>query len=67
MPLDLDAYKPAYEKWVAESLADYRAGDMKEIIKKYPFITPDDIPWTAYSGQPSNQTFALVTLSLIHI
>ena len=61
MPLDLDRHKPAYEKWVAESLADYRAGNMKEIIKKYPFITPDDIPWTAYSGQPSNQTFALVT------
>ena len=61
MPLDLDAFKPAYEKWVEESLPDYRAGNMKEIVKKYPFISPDDIPWTVYNGQPSNQTFALVT------
>jgi D-proline reductase (dithiol) PrdB len=61
MPIDLDAFKPAYEKWVEESLPDYRAGNMKEIIKKYPFITPNGIPWTVYNGQPSNQTFALVT------
>jgi hypothetical protein len=61
VPIDLDAYKPAYKKWVEESLPDYRAGNMKEIIKKYPFITPDDIPWTAYGGKPSNQTIALVT------
>jgi D-proline reductase (dithiol) PrdB len=46
---------------VEESLPDYRAGNMKEIVKKYPFIVPDDIPWTVYTGQPSNQTFALVT------
>ena len=39
MPIDLDAFKPAYEKWVEESLADYRAGNMKEIIKKYPLIS----------------------------
>jgi hypothetical protein len=61
MPIDLEAYEPAYKKWVEESLSDYQAGNMKEIIKKYPFIIPDDIPWTEYSGQPSNQTFALVT------
>ena len=57
MPIDIDAFKPAYKKWVEESLPDYRAGNMKEIIKKYPLIAPDDIPWTAYKGQPSNQTF----------
>jgi D-proline reductase (dithiol) PrdB len=61
VPIDLDAYKPAYKKWVEESLPDYRAGNMKEIVKKYPFITPDDIPWTSYGGKPSNQTIALVT------
>ena len=61
MPIDFDAFKPAYEKWVKESLPDYRAGNMKEIIKKYPFVVPDGIPWTVYTGQPSNQTFALVT------
>ena len=67
MSIDLDAYKPAYEKWVEESLPDYRAGNMKEIIKKYPFIMPDDIPWTAYSGQPSNQTFALLTTGGLYL
>ena len=61
MTLDLDTFKPAYDKWVEESLPDYRAGKMDEIIKKYPFIVPDDIPWTAYGGKPSDQTFALVT------
>jgi D-proline reductase (dithiol) PrdB len=61
MPIDLDAFKSAYEKWVEESLPDYRAGNMKEIIKKYPFIVPDGIPWAVYNGQPSDQTFALVT------
>jgi len=61
MPIDLEKFKPAYEKWVKESLPDYQAGKMKEIIKKYPFIVPNGIPWTPYKGQPSEQTFALVT------
>jgi D-proline reductase (dithiol) PrdB len=61
MPIDLEKFKPAYEKWVEESLPDYQAGKMKEIIKKYPFIVSDDVPWTPYKGLPSEQTFALVT------
>ena len=67
MPIDIDAFKPAYEKWVAESLPEYRAGNMKEIVKKYPFIVPDDIPWTAYNGRPSNKTFALATSGGLYI
>jgi len=61
MPIDLSEFKPAYQKWVEESLPDFRAGNMKEIVKKYPFIVPKDIPWKVYTGQPSDQTFALVT------
>ena len=61
MPIDLEKFKPAYEKWVKESLPDFQAGNMKEIIKKYPFIISDGIPWTPYKGQASDQTFALVT------
>ena len=61
MPIDLKRFKPAYEKWVEESLPDYRAGKMEEIVKKYPFIVPDDVPWTPYRGRASEQTFALVT------
>jgi glycine/betaine/sarcosine/D-proline reductase family selenoprotein B len=67
MPIDLDAFKHEYEKWVKESLPHYMAGNMKEIVKKYPFIIPDDIPWTIYNGQPSNQTFALVTSGGIYL
>jgi D-proline reductase (dithiol) PrdB len=61
MPIDLEKFKPAYLKWVEESLPDYRAGNVKEIVKKYPLIAPEDVPWTPYTGSPADQTFALVT------
>jgi len=61
MPIDLETFKPAYDKWVEESLPDYLAGNVKEIVKKYPFISPADVPWTPYTGSPSEQTFALIT------
>ena len=61
MPIDLHAFKPAYEKWVKESLPEFQAGRMTEIVKKYPLIDSQDVPWTPYTGQPSAQTFALVT------
>jgi glycine/betaine/sarcosine/D-proline reductase family selenoprotein B len=61
MPINLEQFKPAYKKWVEESLPDYQAGKMDEIIKKYPFIISEDVPWTPYSGKPSEQTFALIT------
>ena len=61
MPIDLETFKPAYEKWVEESMPDFQAGKMAEIVKRYPFVVPDDIPWTPYSGNPSEQTFVLVT------
>jgi glycine/betaine/sarcosine/D-proline reductase family selenoprotein B len=61
MPIDLEKFKPEYEKWVEESLPDYRAGRTKEIVKKYPLIVSDGVPWTPYRGQPSEQNFALVT------
>ena len=61
MPIDLDKFKIAYEKWVEESLPDFRAGRMQEIVKKYPLVVSNDIPWTAYRGRPSEQTIALVT------
>jgi D-proline reductase (dithiol) PrdB len=61
MSIDIEKFKPAYEKWVAESLPDYQAGKMEDIVKKYPFVVTDEVPWTPYRGQPSEQTFALVT------
>ena len=61
MPINLEKTKAAYGKWVEESLSDYMAGKMEEIVKKYPFVVSDDIPWTPYKGKPSEQTFALVT------
>ena len=61
MPFDLEKFKIAYEKWVEDSLPDYQAGKIQEIVKKYPFVVSDDIPWTPYQGRPSAQTFGLVT------
>jgi glycine/betaine/sarcosine/D-proline reductase family selenoprotein B len=61
MPIDLERFEAAYQKWVEESMPDFRAGKMEEIVKKYPFVVPKDIPWTPYTGSPSEQTFALIT------
>jgi len=61
MTFDLEKFKPAYQKWVTESLPEFRAGRMTEIVKRYPFVVSDDVPWTPYRGQPSEQTFALAT------
>lgn len=61
MGIDLSAFKSAYDKWVEESLPDYRAGKFEQIIKKYPLLTFDDVPWTPYTGRASEQTFVLVT------
>jgi D-proline reductase (dithiol) PrdB len=67
MPIDLEKFKTAYEKWVEESLPDYQAGNMKEILKKYPSIVSQDVPWTPYKGQPSEQTFALITSAGLYL
>jgi glycine/betaine/sarcosine/D-proline reductase family selenoprotein B len=61
MAFDLEKFKIEYERWVTESLPDYQAGKMEEIVKRYPFIVSDDIPWTPYKGRASEQTFALIT------
>lgn len=67
MPFDWNQFKAAYDKWVAESLPDFRAHKMDEIVKKYPFVTPDDIPWTPYRGKPADQTFSLVTTGGLYL
>ena len=61
MPIDLEKFKIAYDQWVEASLPDYRAGNMKEIVKHYPLLSPDDIPWTPYRGRIAEKTLALVT------
>jgi hypothetical protein len=67
MSFDLENFKAAYDRWVEESLPDYQANKMEEIVKKYPFIVPADIPWTPYKGEPSAQTFALATSGGLYI
>ena len=67
MPVDLEQFKPAYEKWVEEGMPDFLAGNMSKILKRYPSIIPDDIPWTTYTGKPSEQTFALVTSAGLYL
>jgi len=67
MTFNLDTFKIAYEKWVEESLPDFRVHKMDEIVKKYPFVISEDIPWTPYCGKPSEQTFALVTTGGLYL
>ncbi len=61
MPLDFKTLKTAYEKWVAEGQADYEAGKILEVVKRYPLVISEDVPWTSYTGTPSRQTVALIT------
>lgn len=61
MSLNLEKFRAEYDRWVEESLPDYLAGKMEHIVKKYPFIIPDDIPWTPYTGSPATQKFGLIT------
>ena len=67
MTIDLDKFKPAYEKWVEESMPDYLAGNIKDVVKRYPLIVSEDVPWTAYSGSPSEQTFAIATTGGLYL
>ena len=61
MTFNLDKFKAAYEKWVAESLPDFQARKMDDIVKRYPFVISEDVPWTPFSGEPSEKTIALIT------
>ena len=61
MAIDIKLFKAAYDKWVEEGLAEFLAGNVLDVVKRYPLITSEDIPWTPYTGKPSEQTIALVT------
>lgn len=61
MPIDIEYFKSAYDQWVKEGLAEYQAGNVLDVVKRYPLIVSEDIPWTPYAGKPSEQTIALVT------
>ena len=59
--MDLEKIKADYDKWVEESLPDFQAGKIEKIIKNYPLIQSADVPWTPFSGDPSEKVFALIT------
>jgi hypothetical protein len=61
MPIDLEAFKVAYKKWVAEGLAEFQAGNVLEVVKRYPLIVSEDVPWTAYRVKASEQAIDLIT------
>jgi hypothetical protein len=42
-------------------LAEFQAGNVLDVVKRYRLIVSDDVPWTPYTGTPSEQTIALVT------
>jgi D-proline reductase (dithiol) PrdB len=61
MPIDLETFKVAYAKWVEEGLAEFQAGNVLEVVKRYPLIVSEDVPWTVYRGKPSEKAIALIT------
>jgi D-proline reductase (dithiol) PrdB len=61
MPIDIEHFKSAYDQWVEEGLAEFQAGNVLDVVKRYPLIVSEDIPWTPYTGNSSEQTIALVT------
>ena len=61
MPIDIETFKAAYTKWVEEGLAEFRAGNVLEVVKRYPLIVSEDVPWTPYTGNSSEQTIVLIT------
>ena len=61
MPIDIEKFKAAYTEWVEEGLADFQSGKVLEVVKRYPLIVSEDVPWTSYRGRPSEQTVAVVT------
>jgi D-proline reductase (dithiol) PrdB len=61
MAIDIKSFKVAYDKWVAEGLAEFQAGNVLDVVKRYPLITSEDIPWTPCKGNASEQTLALIT------
>jgi D-proline reductase (dithiol) PrdB len=61
MPINLESFKASYDKWVEEGLAEFQAGNVLEVVKRYPLIVSDNVPWTPYTGMPSEQTIVLVT------
>jgi D-proline reductase (dithiol) PrdB len=61
MPIHIAYLKSAYDKWVEEGLAEFQAGHVLDVVKRYPLVVSEDVPWTPYTGKPSEQTLALVT------
>jgi D-proline reductase (dithiol) PrdB len=61
MSFDLKSFEAAYKKWVEEGLSDYQAGKVLEVVKRYPLVVSEGVPWTPYKGTPAQQTIALIT------
>ncbi|RJQ58300.1 MAG: hypothetical protein C4530_10810 [Desulfobacteraceae bacterium] len=61
MQIDLAKFKAVYDKWVEENLADFQAGKVEKAVKAYPLIVSEGVPWTPFTGEPSDKTFALIT------
>ena len=49
MPFDIESFKVVYKRWVDEGLADFQAGKVLEVVKRYPLVVSEDVPWTSYT------------------
>jgi len=61
MSFNLEKFKADYGKWVEKYLSNFGAGKTDKAVKGYPLVVSDDIPWTPFTGQPSEKTFALIS------
>lgn len=61
MQIDLGKFKAEYDRWVEENLADFQAGRVEKAVKTYPLVVSEGIPWTPFTGEPSEKTFGLIT------
>jgi D-proline reductase (dithiol) PrdB len=67
MPFELEKLKADFKRWVETYRSDFEAGHTKAALKEYPFVITENIPWTPFSGEPSEKTFALITSGGLYI
>ena len=57
----LQDFQKRYQAWVEDSLEEYKAKKMDRIVRNYPFVVYEDIPWTPFVGDAKDHKFALLT------
>ena len=67
MSFNIEKFKADYAKWVEKFHKDFEAGKFDKAVKEYPLVVSEDIPWTPYTGEASEKTFALISSGGLYI